>query len=126
MTVKLTQRDLETLNEIVPACSDEPNVWCRPMDVGGGNGSHHSATLMKLYRAGLVDAKQRGSSDEDMRIEVRYAARGSRVYRANAAGIARIEMWRGPRRTRAEQSALISANIARAEARRGERGQADD
>lgn len=33
--------------------------WVRPMDVGGRDASHHSATLNKLVRLGLAERKRR-------------------------------------------------------------------
>jgi hypothetical protein len=48
----LTERDQETLNEVP---TDE---WVRPMDIGGRDSSHHSATLRKLVRYGLVEQKR--------------------------------------------------------------------
>ena len=48
----LTDRDREVLGEL-------PIVaWVRPMDVGGTNSSHHSATLRKLVRYGLAEQKR--------------------------------------------------------------------
>ena len=32
--------------------------WARPMDVGGRDGSHHSATLAQLARQGLAERKK--------------------------------------------------------------------
>jgi hypothetical protein len=32
--------------------------WARPMDIGGRDGSHHSATLSQLARKGLVERKK--------------------------------------------------------------------
>lgn len=32
--------------------------WCRPMDLGAFDGSHHSATLTRLARKGVVERKK--------------------------------------------------------------------
>jgi hypothetical protein len=48
----LTERDREVLYQLP---KDE---FVRPMDVGGTNGSHHSQTLCRLARLGLVEQKR--------------------------------------------------------------------
>lgn len=48
----LTERDLEVLAKL------STTEWFRPMDVGGTNSSHHSATLAKLARYGLAEQKR--------------------------------------------------------------------
>lgn len=48
----LTERD----REVLLALSSED--WHRPMDVGGTDRSHHSATLQKLVRYGLAEQKR--------------------------------------------------------------------
>jgi hypothetical protein len=42
-------------------CNQGPQMdgWVRPMDVGGSNCSHHSATLKRLLKRGLVERKRR-------------------------------------------------------------------
>lgn len=37
----------------------EHGDWARPLDLGGGDGSHHSKTLRTLVAKGLVDAERR-------------------------------------------------------------------
>lgn len=66
--------------------------YCTPMDIGGSNGSHHSATLLALSKKGLADRyKFRG-----------FGPRGSCAYRATDAGVALIaEMQRKDTITRA-------------------------
>jgi hypothetical protein len=39
--MKLTEREEEILYQL-------PNDWCRPMDIGGRDGSDHSAVLKRL------------------------------------------------------------------------------
>ena len=58
----ISDRDLETLGDLNAANRNLTEVgyrdgWAKPMDCGGSNGSHHSATLAKLARAGLADRK---------------------------------------------------------------------
>ena len=48
----MTERDREVLVELP---TDE---WVRPMDVGGRDSSHHSATLRKLVHYGLAEQKR--------------------------------------------------------------------
>lgn len=35
--------------------------WLRPMDIGGRDGSHHSATLAKLVARGIVERRSRSA-----------------------------------------------------------------
>ena len=50
---KLTDRDKQVLNSL----RRKGDQWCRPMDVGGWDASHHSATLAKLYKLGFAERK---------------------------------------------------------------------
>lgn len=68
----LNERDQEVLNDLRAWLYG--NRWARPMDLGGGSGSHHSATLAKLVRLGYAESKQRGT--------LAFNSRGSKVYRA--------------------------------------------
>ncbi len=66
-----------------------PLAWCRPLDVGASNGSHHSATLHALVKKGLVQFKQRGSRDPDgweSSERKLFRSRGSKCYRITPAG----------------------------------------
>lgn len=54
------------------------NEWVRPMDIGGGDGTHHSAVLSQLEHRGLVESKPRMGV---------LAARGSKLYRLTPAGL---------------------------------------
>jgi hypothetical protein len=49
----ITDRDREVLDSLSVV------DWLRPMDIGGRNGSHHAATLVKLVRYGLVEQRRR-------------------------------------------------------------------
>lgn len=66
--VELSAREKEVLNEA-------HEVWFQPMDVGGRSHSHHSATLCRLVRRGLIESRQRTNG-----------VRGSKTYRITAAG----------------------------------------
>lgn len=48
----LTERDRDILDAL------PVDEFVRPMDVGGRDSSHHSATLAKLMRHGLVERKR--------------------------------------------------------------------
>lgn len=50
--MRLTKRQLELLRWL------DDDQWQRPMDVGGRDGSHHSATLAGLARRGLAERKK--------------------------------------------------------------------
>jgi hypothetical protein len=60
--------------------------YARPMDVGGSDGSNHSAVLKKLARYGLVDRKRRNTICNVFC----NSNRGSYVYAITDAGIAEI------------------------------------
>lgn len=66
----LSEREIEIL------MSMEGHEWLRPLDVGGFNGSHHSATLALLVRRDLVESRQRRA----------HMSRGSKVYRIKSSG----------------------------------------
>lgn len=53
--------------------------WCRPMDLGGVQQSHHSNTLCRLHRLGFVDKKP-----------YLGATTHSKVYRISESG---VEAW---------------------------------
>lgn len=67
----LTRDQLDVLDQV---CEQ----WLRPMDMGGRDGSNHSAILSALVRKGLVERKQRGGHIA--------SARGSYLYRITADG----------------------------------------
>ena len=49
-TTQISDRQLDVLGSLA-ARGD----WAQPMDIGGRDGNHHSATLSQLVRKGLVD-----------------------------------------------------------------------
>lgn len=53
----LTEAEYDVLSSLT-ALGDG---WWRPMDFGGHDGSHHSATATRLARRGLVSRRDRGS-----------------------------------------------------------------
>lgn len=82
MANDLTPRQLEVLHYL----SD--TEFLRPMDVGGRDGSHHSATLAALAKRGLVDRKKlhaihcpHGSRRSDGTLSTRCRCKGSCTYR---------------------------------------------
>lgn len=86
----LTERDLETLNELEGATDSNAKwgrSWSRVMDCGGSNGSHHGGTLMKLHARGFCDQHSYGH------------LRKTRLYRINAAGRGLLIAWRNDKRT---------------------------
>lgn len=59
----LSKRELATLGELRHFTDqgvkhEWHRKWARPLDVGGSNGSHHGATLMKLGRLGLAEVQK--------------------------------------------------------------------
>lgn len=73
--------------------------WARPMDVGGTDGSHHTASLRALLKKGLVERRLRGSLLNQIRGTALYdrlrgagkrpsrrCPRGSYEYRITDAG----------------------------------------
>lgn len=91
----LTERDLETLAELVYARYESTmkhyyEGGSAPLDFGGSNGSHHGKTATKLVKHGFVEHRKRGHEWGDVRTT---GARGSKVYRATEAGRDAIEAW---------------------------------
>lgn len=65
-----------------------PMKWARPLDLGGSNGSHHSNTLNKLAKKGMVNFRFReGAEPADGENGKRFfASRGAKLYRITPAG----------------------------------------
>jgi len=55
----LTDQELDVLRSLEYWHRSGERKGARPLDLGGRNGSHHSATLNKLVRRGLVSRKAR-------------------------------------------------------------------
>lgn len=79
MTRPLTDRETELLHELA-AWHRTEKIGARPLDLGAHNGSHHSATLARLVRLGLVERKERAA----------YQTRKSYRYSLTEAGYAQI------------------------------------
>lgn len=78
---KPVERDLEVLHDLSVSKGEYEDGWCRPLDIGGHDGSDHSYRLTRLVHAGLADQRQRGAL---------VGSRGSKSYRINDAGRAKI------------------------------------
>ena len=95
----LTERHWEIL-EALDTCHNRarpPQPEVAPIDLGGGNGSHHSDTLRTLRRWGLVESRRRGMPwAKPGQSEPRYTtgARGSRVYRLSLEGQRLVNVMR--------------------------------
>lgn len=71
----LTENQSALLEQFDPADA----TWLRPLDLGGRDGSNHSAVLAQLARRGLVEVRQRS-----------IGARGSKLYRLTNRGRAEL------------------------------------
>lgn len=76
---KLDDRDLSLLLEL-------SEKWATPMEMGGGNGSHHSNSLRKLCENGLAESSNR---QYPVVPSIFSKGRGSQRYRITARGKAR-------------------------------------
>lgn len=115
----LTERDIDTLNELAPLWRDDPIKWHTTMEVGGTNGSHHSGTLAKLAKRGLVDFCQRGHGNMPELHNKRFRGRrGSKQYRLSEAGYAFLLAHRETWRTREEGEAFMAERTAEVRARK--------
>jgi uncharacterized protein YjhX (UPF0386 family) len=78
----VTKRDREVLGHLAAARQIIYTMdgWLTPMFCGGTDGSHHSATLRKLTRKGLVERKVRAGH-----------SRPSYLYRITRAGRAALK-----------------------------------
>lgn len=76
--------------------SMEGHKWVRPMDIGGSDGSHHSATLKRLIRRGIVERKKRGTITNVLMVGIR----GSYVYRLTDEFAESMRVEREKRRNR--------------------------
>ena len=77
-------RDQETLSALRRATERNAgpgrNGWVRPMDIGGRNGSHHSATLSRLVKLGFAEERRRCCSV----IGALGSSRAGKLYRYRA------------------------------------------
>ena len=73
---QLTERRL-TENQVELLLQFDADIrWLRPLDLGGRDGSNHSAVLAQLVGRGLVESKMRSPG-----------VRGSKLYRITPAGL---------------------------------------
>lgn len=86
MTTSLKPEERELLRWL------DDKTWQRPMDIGGRDGSHHSATLTRLAKRGLVERMKLhatycyfGSLHLGKRVQ-RCCCKGSCRYRRTPAG----------------------------------------
>jgi hypothetical protein len=86
----VTKRDREVLGHLAAArqIASSMDGWLTPMFCGGTDGSHHSATLRKLARKGLVERKVRSG-----------LSRRSYLYRITLAGRAALKKAAGEAET---------------------------
>jgi predicted transcriptional regulator len=75
----ITERDIDTLRDL----RDSGWTWHTPLMIGGSCRSHHSRTLSKLVRHGLVERKQRSSCAD--------GRRGSWKYKITEKGVKALE-----------------------------------
>ncbi|AXQ69299.1 HTH DNA binding protein [Caulobacter phage CcrBL9] len=115
----LTERDVATLNELAPLWRDDPIQWHTPYGIGATNGSHHSGTLAKLAKRGLVDFCQRGHGNmPELHNKQFKNRRGSKQYRLSADGYAFLLEHRDSWRTREEGEAFMATRAAEVKARK--------
>lgn len=67
------------------------NGWVTPMFVGGFNGSHHSRTLLQLWKLGLAD-RVKCCRGHGVRENKSCRCKGSCRYRINKRGIGRLNL----------------------------------
>jgi hypothetical protein len=94
MSKRLTERDLETLDDLAGACDNLAKYGrdgAAPLDFGGSNGSHHGKTATKLADHGLAEHRKRGYA---WGVSPSRGYRGSKVYRPTAAGREVRDAWR--------------------------------
>lgn len=105
--MKLTQRQIEVLKRLAAIKDNRytnsrdltsevfaPEVrgyWAAPMDFGGTNGSHHSATATQLAKLGLVERYKNGRINT-----FNSRNKSSCCYRISAAGLAALEESKEP------------------------------
>lgn len=76
---RLSEREADVL--MTMAGSD---YWVRPMDIGGSDASHHSATLRRLVSRGYVERRRRSATSSRPSYEYRITDAGNAAARAEA------------------------------------------
>lgn len=93
----LKDRDMSVLHSLAYRTSGRlAGQWVSPMDVGGHNGSHHSATLRLLVRHGLAICKKGydevyDSTNVNVPPRLFKRAKGSCGYQVTEAGLERMQ-----------------------------------
>ncbi len=79
----MTDNEADVLAEL--ATPSNGDTWQRPMDFGGGNGSHHAVTAKRMAHPskGWVEWRYRG---HEVGKPLRNAERGSCLYRITEKG----------------------------------------
>lgn len=78
----ISERDVELLQELRRLAPK----WAAPMLLGGVDGSHHSQTLLRLCRDGLVEKRSRNTLANFL------GSRGGYEYRITDAGRAKLRL----------------------------------
>lgn len=83
----MNERDLDVLKHLEVAETIKPGCggWLTPMWCGGQDASHHSQTLRKLWRNGLVERKRRPGL---------ASVRPPYLYRITGDGLEHLEVCR--------------------------------
>jgi hypothetical protein len=97
--LRLLHANRNKLNTPYTRGESEPG-WCRPLDLGGTQQSHHSNTLGRLNRMGYVDKKP-----------YLYATTHSSIYRISDAGLAAWDIYAEHQR-RQRSTALAQGSVA--------------
>lgn len=91
MNHKLSPRDFDVLDTVEGFRKTTTIGWGAPFMAGGGDASHHSATMAKLARIGLLERRERGGGP----------CRVAWEYRCTANGRAFVEQVRAARKKKA-------------------------
>lgn len=78
----LRDHEADVLNALRNMTESYPDMWFPPMDVGGSDASHHSATLRKLVRLGLAEKREWGGH---IKCSYRYRATPNGIELTGAA-----------------------------------------
>jgi len=78
----MTNREIDILNQLARA----RQCFYKPIDLGGRDCSHHSRTLLKLTKQGLVERSKNYGHSWQSKDTVRQAGRGACVYRITEEG----------------------------------------
>ena len=105
---KLHERDFEVLGSLEGMVRCCGTVWGTPLLCGGGSGSYHSASLVKLVQHGYASCRQRHGTVETTGAgivsepHIFRKSKGSREFKITDAGIAALADYEQGRRARRE------------------------